>query len=118
MRELDSLFDKLARSAFRSRFRLSGRELEYARTRTMPVLLQHARDLLGQRLFVAAPLRDGRQTPFRGHPVFIAQHATGTCCRGCLAKWHGIEKGAALSVEEEEYVLSVIAYWLERQLSS
>ena len=28
---------------------------------------------------------DGK-TPMRGHPVFIAQHATATCCRGCLAQ--------------------------------
>jgi hypothetical protein len=33
----------------------------------------------------------------RGHPVFIAQHATATCCRGCLAKWHDIPAGRALT---------------------
>lgn len=35
---------------------------------------------------------DGKQTPMRGHPVFIAQHATATCCRECLKKWHNIKK--------------------------
>ncbi len=29
----------------------------------------------------AEPRNDGKQTPFRGHPVFTAQHATATCCR-------------------------------------
>lgn len=51
----------------------------------------------------------------RGHPVFVAQHATATCCRGCLAKWHSIAAGRALSEGERDYVVSVIAAWLERQ---
>jgi hypothetical protein len=40
---------------------------------------------------------DGKQTPMKGQPVFIAQHATTTRCRGCISKWHGIEKSRALS---------------------
>ncbi len=24
----------------------------------------------------------------KGHPVFVAQHATATCCRECIRKWH------------------------------
>ena len=60
----------------------------------------------------AAPRNDGRQTPWRGHPVFIAQHATATCCRGCLAKWHRIARGQALSDEQIDHVLTVIQRWL------
>jgi hypothetical protein len=36
----------------------------------------------------------------RGHPVFIAQYATVTCYRGCLEKWHQIEKGRTLTDDE------------------
>ena len=70
-----------------------------------------------QRLAPAAPRNDGKQTPWRGHPVFVAQHATATCCRGCLAKWHGIERGHELSAPEQNHVLSVIARWLEAELA-
>lgn len=78
----------------------------------METILAHARDFVGQRLADAEPANDGRQTPMRNHPVFIAQHATATCCRGCLAKWHNIPKGRALSAEEIDYVVAVIERWI------
>ncbi len=61
------------------------------------------------------PANDGKQTPMRGHPVFTAQHATATCCRGCLAKWHGIEKRRQLTEAEIDYVVGVIRQWLAKQ---
>jgi hypothetical protein len=60
---------------------------------------------VSKRLGSANPLNDGKQTPFKGHPVFIAQHATATCCRGCLAKWHGIRKGEALDPTASTHVI-------------
>ena len=60
---------------------------------------------------------DSTQTPFKGHPLFIAQHATATCCRGCLAKWHGIEKGEALRPVELAHVEAVIKRWLRKELA-
>ena len=72
-------------------------------------------EFVAQRLAPAAPRNDGKQTPFRGHPVFVAQHATATCCRGCLAKWHRIEAGRELTVEEQAHVVTAIARWLDAQ---
>ena len=112
MRDLDDLFTALARSAFRSRFRLGPRERAYLIEKTLPVVLEHGRQFIHQRLAPAAPPRDGRQTPMRGHPIFIAQHATATCCRGCLEKWHHIARGRPLSDSEIEYILTVLARWL------
>jgi hypothetical protein len=57
-----------------------------------------------------------KETPMRGHPVFIAQHATATCCRGCISKWHGIEKGRAKSETEVVFIVALIMGWIERQL--
>ena len=53
----------------------------------------------------------------RGHPVFIAQHATATCCRGCLAKWHNIPQGVSLSEEQQRYIVAVIYHWLVVQMN-
>jgi hypothetical protein len=111
------VFAALAQSEFRSRFRLRGRELEYLRQKGLPEVLRHAATLIEQRLAPAAPPNDGKQTPFRNHPVFVAQHATATCCRGCLEKWHGIRRGAALSPDEQRYVVSVLERWLRAQTS-
>ena len=77
--------------------------------------MAHAREFIARRLAPAHPVRDGKQTPLRGHPVFLAQHATATCCRGCLEKWHGIPRGRSLSPPEEAYVVDVIDRWLRRQ---
>jgi hypothetical protein len=113
--QIEQVFARLAGSRFRSRFRLAGDELAYLRSRGIETVLRHAAELIEARLAPAIPEKDGKQTPMRGHPVFLAQHATGTCCRGCLAKWHGLERGRALSVDEQRYVVRVIGRWLEAQ---
>ena len=115
MRDLDLVFSRLSGSAFRTRFRLAERERAYLADRGLPTVLEHARDLIDKRLAPAEPLNDGRQTPMRGHPVFIAQHATATCCRSCLAKWHGIAAGRALSDPERDHVVAAIERWLKGQ---
>jgi predicted Fe-S protein YdhL (DUF1289 family) len=112
---LDEVFARLAGSAFRRRFRLRGDDLAYLRRRGMETVLRHADEMIAARLAPAEPPNDGKQTPMRGHPVFLAQHATGTCCRGCLAKWHRIPKGRELTEDERRYVVSVISRWIEQQ---
>jgi predicted Fe-S protein YdhL (DUF1289 family) len=115
LRDLDEVFPALANSSFRRRMRLRGAELGYLRSRGMDVVMQHAADLIGRRLAPAQPENDGKQTPMRGHPVFIAQHATGTCCRGCLAKWHRIPAGQPLDDAARAHVLAALRRWLEAQ---
>jgi hypothetical protein len=78
----------------------------------------HARDLITKRLAPAEPYKDGKQTPYRGHPVFVAQHATATCCRSCLLRWHQIPKGHELTREERGYVVDVICRWIEREVAN
>lgn len=109
---LPEVFAALAESSFRRGFRLRGKELEYLRNKGLPVVLEHAADFIEKRLASAFPVNDGKQTPMRHHPVFIAQHATATCCRSCLEKWHGIPQGRALEDTEKQYVLEVIERWL------
>jgi hypothetical protein len=115
MRDPDDLFDALAKSTFRRRFRLSPKELAYARERGLDQLLDHARNFVRERLAPAVIENDGKQTPMRNHPVFVAQHATATCCRGCLEKWHRIARGRELTEAEQAHVVSVIARWLQAQ---
>ena len=115
--ELDVLLSRLARSEFRARFQLRGPERRYLRERGMVTVMEHAARFVDERLAPALPAKDGKQTPYAKHPVFVAQHATGTCCRGCLAKWHGIGKGRELSAEEKGHVLRVLEHWLRAQES-
>jgi hypothetical protein len=115
MPDMDELFEALGRSEFRRRFRLGGKEAAYLREKGLDTVLEHARDFIRRRLAPAELANDGRQTPMRNHPVFIAQHATATCCRGCLEKWHRIPKGRPLSDREVEYVVGVLRRWLVGQ---
>jgi Domain of unknown function (DUF4186) len=117
MDDLDALFKRLAGSSFRRRFRLGKQDRAYLEARGLSVVLAHARDFINRRLAAAEPPNDGKQTPYRGHPVFVAQHATGTCCRGCLAKWHGIPQGRPLGEADKARILAVIERWLNERLT-
>lgn len=112
----EALFRRLGRSTFRSRFRLGAKDKEYIEKKGLDVISQHAADFVRKRLSPAIIPNDGKQTPMRGHPVFIAQHATGCCCRGCFYKWHGIPAGRELTPEEQQYAVSVLMEWIRRQL--
>ena len=113
MRDLDAVFTKLSQSPFRSGFRLGAKDKDYFEQRGPDAVRDHARDFIRKRLAPAEPLNDGKQTPWRGHPVFVAQHATATCCRSCLAKWHGIEAGREMTSQEQEHSVEAIMRWLD-----
>ena len=116
MLDPDQVFDRLARSRFRSRFHLRAKERDYLDRKGLDVILDHGRDFIENRLAPANPKNDGRQTPMGNHPVFVAQHATATCCRGCLEKWHAIKQGRVLTPEEKTYILAIIRRWLSAQM--
>ena len=116
MRNLDDLFAALGRSRFRCGFRLNAKDGASLRQLGLDVASDHAARFVRERLSPAQPANDGRQTPWRGHPVFVAQHATATCCRSCLSKWHGIEQGQPLTPRHVDYILQVIRRWLASQM--
>lgn len=79
----------LRKSKFRSKFRLSQKDRDYIAAKGIDTIKEHAFKFVNARVAPDFPKNDGKQTPMRGHAVFIAQHATVTCCRGCISKWHG-----------------------------
>lgn len=110
------LFERLAQSDFRRSFHLKPKDLAYIREKGLDTIRKHATDFVAKRLAPADIPNDGKQTPMRGHPVFLAQHATACCCRGCFQKWHHIPAGRALSPVEQKYAVSVLMEWIEREL--
>jgi len=117
-RNTDELFSHLARSKFRSSFHLHKLERDYFISHGEEVIRKHAADFIAQRLAPAEPANDGKQTPMKGHPVFIAQHATACCCRGCLKKWHHIPEHRALTEDEKNYVVNVLMAWIKRDITA
>ena len=106
---------RLARSRFRSRFHLSDAERRYVAEKGMETIRRHAEDFVRTRLAPANPPNDGRQTPMRGHPVFVAQHATATCCRGCLAKWWKVPRGTEIPADRQRGIVDFLMAWIERE---
>ena len=109
------LFERLGRSKFRSGFHLTQKDIDYIHEKGLDTIRQHARDFIAQREAPAFIPNDGKQTPMRGHPVFLAQHATGCCCRGCLYKWHRIPQGVQLTQNQQDYVVDVLMTWIEKE---
>lgn len=113
------LFLRLSHSQFRCSFYLNQKDKDIIAAKGLPTIREHARQIIAKRLAPAVIPNDGKQTPMRHgtSPVFIAQHATACCCRGCLEKWHRIPKGRALTPAEQAYVVEVIMHWIESKLS-
>ena len=110
------LFEGLANSKFRSGFHLKQKDIDYINEKGLDTIRRHAEDFIAKRIAPAKVLNDGKQTPMRGHPVFIAQHATATCCRECIRKWHKIRPGRELSKIQQEYLVDVIMVWIKREI--
>ena len=106
----------LRKSKFRAKFKLTQKEHDYIAAKGLRTIKDHAFRFVIARIAPDLPKNDGKQTPMRGHPVFIAQHATATCCRGCIQKWHAIEKGRALNEKALQYIVAVIIAWIEQQI--
>lgn len=113
---IEECLEKLNKSNFRSKFKLKDGDKKYVEEKKLEKIKSHAYDFISKRLAPASPHNDGKQTPMRGHPVFIAQHATATCCRGCLNKWWHIPTNRELSPAEIDFVVTLIMAWIENQL--
>lgn len=116
--KIKNIFDKLSKSKFRSSFHLKDKDILYIENKGIDKIREHAYDFVTKRLADTFNVTDGKQTPMRGHPVFIAQHATGTCCRGCLEKWHHISKNKNMTDDDIKYVVDIIMSWIEKEYNN
>ena len=106
----------LSKSKFRSSFKLRKKEIDYINEKGLNTISKHAYDFINKRLAPSFIPNDGKQTPMRGHPVFIAQHATATCCRQCLYKWHKIKPNKKLNDQEVNYIVNLIITWIKKEM--
>lgn len=115
MQTVEQALEKLRRSPFRGGFHLRKKETALIQKRGIETIRKDAIFFIHTRLAPAQPKNDGRQTPMRGHPVFVAQHATACCCRKCLQKWYRVPQGVPLSAAQEEKIVRLIMAWIERE---
>ena len=116
--KIKNIFDRLSKSKYRSSFHLKDNDILYIEDKAINKIRNHAYDFVTKRLADTSNVTDGKQTPMKGHPVFIAQHATGTCCRRCLEKWHHISKNKNMTDDDIKYVVDIIMSWIEKEYNN
>ena len=114
--DIDKILIRLSKSKFRNSFHLKDKDKNYIREKGMDIIYKHACDFISNRLASKNILSDGKQTPTKGHPVFIAQHATATCCRSCLYKWHKFPKNVELTDYQKKYIINLIMTWINNEM--
>ena len=117
MATIDEVLAKLQRSAFRTKFHLTEMDSLYIKAKGMDTVREHAAAFVRRRLAPAVIPNDGKQTPMRGHPVFIAQHACACCCRGCLNKWYKVPIGTELNENQQERIVNLLMAWIDCQMN-
>ena len=116
MATIEEALERLSSSSFRAKFRLSDKDKNYIATKGLDTIRSHCEDFVRDRLAPADIPNDGKQTPMRGHPVFIAQHACACCCRGCLNKWYKVKKDLPLTEIQQKKIVNLLMAWIEKQL--
>lgn len=115
MSVINDRLNSLSKSSFRSSFKLNKKMINYVNSKGIDTIKNHAYDFVNTRLKVLQP-NDGKQTPMRQtHPVFIAQHATACCCRGCIEKWHHIPKDKVLTEKDIDFLVTLIIEWIKNE---
>lgn len=115
----DYLLKKISKSKFRNSFHLNSKLKQYSKEKGYEVIKKHAYDFINKRIKPKTIVNDGKQTPMRQvHLVFIAQHATATCCRKCLYKWHKIPMNTVLDTKQVDYIVDIIMKWIEKEINS
>lgn len=109
---------KLKKSDFRAGFHLTEKDRAYVAEKGMDTVRKHADEFVRTRLAPAHPPNDGKQTPMRGHPVFVAQHACACCCRGCLEKWYRVPQGKELTEVQQEKIVNLLMAWINEEFNS
>ena len=113
-----ALKKKLKKDGRIDKFALGEPEQEYVTSRGMDILRLHATDFVNKRLAPANPKNDGRQTPTKGHPVFIAQHACGCNDRAGVEEFFGFEMGRELTEDEVGAIVDAILSWIGENLDT
>lgn len=113
---IDEALSRLKQSKFRAKFHLSPKDKQYVTDKGIETIKVHATEFVRTRLAPANPANDGKQTPMRGHPVFIAQHACACCCRGCLEKWYKVAQNTDLNEKQQEKIVNLLISWIKKEM--
>lgn len=116
MPTIEKALENLQKSNFRRKFHLSKKDKIYIQEKGIEEIHKHCTIFVKERLASAHPKNDGKQTPMRGHPVFVAQHACACCCRGCLEKWYHVKQDVELTPIQQEKIVNLLMAWIKKEM--
>ncbi|WP_372655987.1 DUF4186 family protein [Halobacteriovorax sp.] len=109
------IFRRLGCSKVCCKFKLKDEQWEYLAKRGFDTILLEGRSLIVKIFNEDSLSHSCKVAPVQTHPIYIALHATGTCCRSSLEKWHKIPKSKELKEKDIFYILLVVKEWIIRQ---
>lgn len=116
MATIEETLRKLEKSTFRAKFHLKEKDKEYIREKGLVTIRTHAEEFVRTRLAPSFIPNDGKQTPMKGHPVFVAQHACACCCRKCLEKWYNVKRDVHLTETQQTKIVNLLMAWIEKEI--
>ena len=118
---INKLLYSLSKTKFRGSFHLNNNMKNYVTEKGMDKIENDAYQFIKDRIAPKNPKNDGKQTPMKAnsHPIFIAQHACGCCCRSCLERIHTLVlvKNKELSKDEIDYIVTVLLTWIQLEMN-
>ena len=69
--DISEKLSTLNKSKFRSKFKLARKDRDYIANKGLETIKDHAYQFINSRVAPGIPKNDGKQTPMRGHPVFM-----------------------------------------------
>jgi hypothetical protein len=96
--------------------RLTQRKRNYALKKGRVGVRIAAEKRIRSRVAPKEPVKDGALTPWNGDILDYAQHATASCCRTCIAEWHGIQSGRELTENEIRYLTDLLCLYVAERV--
>ncbi|OAI51265.1 hypothetical protein AYO44_05030 [Planctomycetaceae bacterium SCGC AG-212-F19] len=119
IRDSDYTFSMLRIEMIRHKYwhqPLNDRERNYAKRKGRAGMRVAAAIRIRSSVGPKEPYKDGAQTPWSGHILYYAQHATASCCRTCIAEWHDIPAGRPLTNDEIEYLTDLVCDYVDERM--
>lgn len=99
---------------------LTERAVNYAKRKGRALLRVAAekqiRTLVGSEKHPREGIQTPRENSEKANAIHFAQHATASCCRRCIAEWHGIPESRALSEGEIVYLTELAMLYVNARV--
>ena len=92
--------------------------IQNARKRGKNLILDRAKEIITKKIAkIPEGYYDYLCTKKEGSEIInYAQHATGTCCRNCLERWHNIPQDIILSEKQVDYCVGLVKLYIEDRI--